>query len=216
MDITRTDRLANWQVYYDHHKDRPASALLRSALPRVSTGELSGHAVDLGCGAGNDSRYLLEAGWRVLAIDREENAINRVATLCEGFPKGQLHTRVQAFESLAPLPQSSLVFAGMALPFCHPEHFTALWANVLSALEPGAVFAGNLFGDRDSWSGRAFMNFHTEAQARALFEGLELQFFHVHEEDGPCMQGFKHWHRFDFIAKKPESSVTVQGFGAGR
>jgi len=137
MDITRTDRLANWQVYYDHHKDRPASALLRSALPRVSTGELSGHAVDLGCGAGNDSRYLLEAGWRVLAIDREENAINRVATLCEGFPKGQLHTRVQAFESLAPLPQSSLVFAGMALPFCHPEHFTLCGRMFCRRWNPG-------------------------------------------------------------------------------
>ncbi|MDD2061250.1 class I SAM-dependent methyltransferase [Pseudomonas sp. GD03860] len=205
MDITRTGRSANWRVYYEHHEGRPASALLRAALPRIGTDVVGRQAVDLGCGAGNDSRFLLENGWHVLAIDREESAINRVTAMGEGFPQGQLHAVVQAFENLVPLPACSLVFAGMALPFCHPEHFAALWKNVLSALEPGAVFAGNLFGDRDSWAGRPFMSFQTQAQARTLFEGLELEFFHEHEEDGPCMQGFKHWHRFDFIAKKPMS-----------
>lgn len=200
---------SQWDAYYEHHKDRPRSPLLRSALSFVNGNSAGRQAVDLGCGAGNDSRFLLEAGWDVLAIDREAAAIDRVKMAGQGFPCGQLRAVVQPFESLDRLPSAALVYAGMALPFCHPGHFVNLWSAVLSALEPGGVFAGNLFGDRDDWASRTFMNFHSETQARGLFQDLELMLFNVHEEDGPCLHGFKHWHRFDFIARKPDS-------GAGR
>jgi len=202
-EFNNAGRSSNWKSYYDDHEGRPASALLQSALHLVETDTPLRQAVDLGCGGGNDARFLLESGWNVLAIDREENAINLVKAIGREFPAGQLHAVTQAFEYLYPLPSSSLIFAGMALPFCHPEHFTDVWSNILSALEPGGVFAGNLFGDRDDWADRIFMNFHSQAQARALFQDLDLHLFQVYEEDGPCMHGFKHWHRFDFIAKKP-------------
>ncbi|MEG0858655.1 MAG: class I SAM-dependent methyltransferase [Pseudomonas sp.] len=211
-----TGRSSQWEAYYEHHKDRPGSPLLRSALSFVTADSACRQAVDLGCGAGNDSRFLLEAGWDVLAIDREEAAINRVGMAGQGFPNGQLQAVAQPFEGLNRLPSASLVYAGMALPFCHPEHFVKLWSTVLSALEPGGVFAGNLFGDRDDWANRTFMNFHSEAQARSLFQDLELMLFHVHEEDGPCMQGFKHWHRFDFIARKPGPDVGLSHSRNGR
>lgn len=207
MQPTGTGRSSQWQAYYEHHKDRPGSPLLRSALSFVSADNANRQAVDLGCGAGNDSRFLLEAGWNVLAIDREEAAISRVVEAGQGFASGQLRAVAQAFEELHVLPSAALVYAGMALPFCHPEHFAKLWSGVVSALVPGGVFAGNLFGDRDDWANRTFMNFHAEAQARGLFQDLELMLFQVHEEDGPCMHGFKHWHRFDFIARKPEPTV---------
>ncbi|MFQ6574248.1 class I SAM-dependent methyltransferase [Pseudomonas sp. UM16] len=202
-EFNNADRSSNWKTYYDHHEGRPASVLLRAALHLVDTDTPIRQAIDLGCGAGNDTRFLLDSGWNVLAVDREDNAINLVKARGRGFPEGQLCAVAQAFECLHPLPSSSLIFAGMALPFCHREHFADFWSNILSTLEPGGVFAGNLFGDRDDWADRTFMNFHSEAQARALFQGLDLHLFQVHEEDGPCMRGFKHWHRFDFIAKKP-------------
>lgn len=31
-----------------------------------------GKAIELGCGAGSDTRYLIKKGWNVLAIDRED------------------------------------------------------------------------------------------------------------------------------------------------
>ena len=216
MQSPGTGRSSQWEAYYERHKDRPGSPLLRSALSFITAHDTCRHAVDLGCGAGNDSRFLLEAGWDVLAIDREAAAINRVEKTALSCPRGQLRTRVQPFEGLNRLPSASLVYAGMALPFCHPEHFVNLWSTVLSALVPGGVFAGNLFGDRDDWANRTFMNFHTETQARGLFQGLELMLFHVHEEDGPCMQGFKHWHRFDFIARKPDPGAGLWHGGNGR
>ena len=32
----------------------------------------SGNAIELGCGAGNDTVYLIKNNWNVLAIDRED------------------------------------------------------------------------------------------------------------------------------------------------
>ena len=38
----------------------------------------SGKAIELGCGAGNDTVYLIKNNWKVLAIDRE-NVEERIA-----------------------------------------------------------------------------------------------------------------------------------------
>ncbi|AZE49679.1 SAM-dependent methyltransferase [Pseudomonas chlororaphis] len=45
-------------------------------------------AVDLGCGAGNETRQLVQAGWQVLAIDREPEAIARTTANCAGQHAG--------------------------------------------------------------------------------------------------------------------------------
>lgn len=78
MQAPGTARSSQWEAYYERHKDRPGSPLLRSALSFITAHSACRQTVDLGCGAGNDSRFLLEAGWDVLAIDREAAAINLV------------------------------------------------------------------------------------------------------------------------------------------
>ena len=46
------------------------------------------------------------------------------------------------------------------------------------------------------------MNFHTEAQVRAMIERLETEYFHEQDEDGQAASGPKHWHVFTVIARK--------------
>jgi hypothetical protein len=110
---------------------------------------------------------------------------------------------VSSMES-ADLPATDLVFASFSLPFCPPAAFPGLWRGIRSALRPGGRFAGELFGDRDTWASDPTMTFHTEDAARALFHGLEVESFVEEDEDGEAFDGPKHWHVFHVIARRPE------------
>ena len=122
-----------WKTYYEHHRDRPASSLLYTALGLASPQMNSRKAVDLGCGSGNETRALLQAGWDVLALDQELAAIEMVQVIGQDHPDTKLETIIQRFESLETLPPSLLIHAGMALPFCHPDYFEKFWSIVEGA-----------------------------------------------------------------------------------
>lgn len=202
MSANESQGAASWATYYRHHENRPASALLRTAMDSVDPAPCK-QAIDLGCGAGNETRALLQAGWRVLAIDQALQAVQRVQVIGAGFAPGSLQVMHERFETLKQLPEASLIHAGMALPFCHPESFMHFWQLVVAALQPGGVFVGQLFGDRDAWSHDSTRTFHSEAEVRALLKGLQPITFNTLEYEGSSLRGPKHWHLFEIIARKP-------------
>jgi SAM-dependent methyltransferase len=93
-------------------------------------------AIDLGCGAGRDTFALLAQGWRVLAIDRQPEAIKRIQAGVPPDQKARLQTQVADFEELI-LPPADLVNASFSLPFCAPQHFHRFWGQIVEALRPG-------------------------------------------------------------------------------
>lgn len=194
---------ACWAAYYQAHEGRAVSPLLRSAITQIADDQSHRQAVDLGCGAGYETRFLLEAGWDVLAVDKEPLAIERVQSVRAVEYGSNLVAVATSFEELTVLPCSALIHAGLSLPFCRPQSFASLWALILSSLKPGGVFVGHLFGNRDDWSGNADMSFHTAAEVTALLADLNVRYLRELDEDGNSMQGPKHWHRFDIIASKP-------------
>jgi hypothetical protein len=88
-------------------------------------------------------------------------------------------------------------------PYIFPDDFSRVWGLIRSSLRPGAWFAGNFFGDRDSWADNPDETFLSEEAVRALFEGMEIVSFHEQDEDGQADSGPKHWHVFDVIARPP-------------
>jgi len=59
-----------WPQYIEKTKNKPPRRLLVQALGFVKN---KNAALDLGAGAFNDTRYLLQAGFKkVIAVDREE------------------------------------------------------------------------------------------------------------------------------------------------
>lgn len=188
-----------WTDYYRFTQGRRGSPLLARALDAAAAGT----ALDLGCGAGHECRTLLEAGWHVHAIDGEAAAIDAVRALAQDLATGSLATQVSRFEDLESLPDADLVHAGLSLPFCRPEHFAGFWSLLRGALRPGGVFAGHLFGPNDAWADSPLMAFHSRAQVLVLLEGLEIVVLDEFDAVGPSMNGPKHWHRFDIVARRP-------------
>ena len=161
-----------------------------------------GNAVELGCGAGRDTVYLIRNGWNVLAIDREDVETRIVSKLLVEELE-QFEFFKQRFEDIE-LENSNLVVANFSLPFCNKNDFKKLWAKINHSILKDGYFVGNFLGDKDEWKiAKEKMTFLTKDQVMELFRDFEIVEFKEVEKDGLTGLGkMKHWHIFNVIAKK--------------
>lgn len=194
----------DWPGYFKAVEGKPPRDTLLRALEVFEPISGAPFAVDLGCGEGRDTAELLRCGWRVLAIDAHPMAIDlllRRSDLPPDSPE-RLTTRLQPFEQVD-LPECDLLNASFSLPFCPPEHFAALWTKIRAALRPGAVLAGQLFGERDAWAPLTDRTHHTRTEVERLLDGLKRIRFDEEERDGEdCHGAKKHWHVFHIVAQR--------------
>lgn len=192
----RTD----WSDYYDEYEDREPRAILLDVLDAF--GDAGRTAVDLGCGSGIDTLAILQRGWSVFAIDAEQEAIDRLRARVPTDLATRLHTSVSTMEAVE-LPAADLVWASFSLFFCDPARFDGVWGRIRGAVRPGGRFAGQLLGNRDAWSPRDDISSFSIDDARALFDGFELERFDEEEKEGDDPDEPKHWHVFHAIARRP-------------
>lgn len=197
-----------WSAYYRRTGSRPPRPTLLFALDRFDAEPRPGprFAVDLGCGAGRDTVEILRRGWTVLAVDAQPDAIaqltERAATL-EGAA-ARLTTLIQSFADPGlVLPPADLVNASFTLPGCPPDRFPALWDGIAGSLRGGGRFAGQLYGDRDSWAQKhTGMTFHTRAELDALLAPFDVEMLEEEETDSVTPRGeAKHWHIFHLVIR---------------
>ena len=196
----------DWSRFYDAAGSEPRATLLE-ALRRFEEGpEPRGRfAVDLGCGTGRDTVELLRRGWSVLAVDATAEAIERLEARHDlsDDERGRLETRVSRFED-AEWPGADLVNSSFALPFCPPADFPAVWERIERSLRGGGRFCGQLFGERDGWSGADDMTFQSRTELDALLSGFDVELLDEIEEDGAtALDEPKRWHLFHVVARLP-------------
>lgn len=193
-------RDAGWRSYYEATKGRPPRQTLLWALDRFGPTACARRAVDLGCGSGRDTTELLRRGWSVIAIDSEPNALKQLKARPDLPPGAKLTTLCSKFET-AEWPRVDLVNASFALPLCPPASLPVLWRRITASLAPGGRFAGQLYGERDSWADNPAMTIFNEAGTCQLFENYVLEMFDEEESDAVTPRGApKHWHIFHIVA----------------
>jgi tellurite methyltransferase len=194
-----------WVRYYQAVQGREPRPLFLTALAAFQADGFDAAgalAIDLGCGDGTETLALLAKGWRVLAVDQEPAAFERVLAKLPEQARPQLEMQVASFQDMA-LPAADFIYAGLSLPFCPPEQFPNVWARVVLALRPGGRFAGHLFGERDSWGGDPTMTFHTAAGLQQRLTGFTIEALTEVENDRPTALGDpKHWHIFEVLARR--------------
>lgn len=198
----------DWPGYFAASAGRPPRDTLLGALERferegVPNGCVSPPlAVDLGCGDGRDTAELLRRGWRVVAIDGHEEAFERMGARTDIEHRDRLEMRLSAFEECQ-IPACRLLNASFSLPFCEPGRFAGLWKVLTLAIEPGGRFAGQLFGDRDSWAKLADRSHQTRDEVERLLRAFEVELLQEEDREGEdCSGTGKHWHVFHIIARK--------------
>ncbi len=166
-----------WEDFYKITKGRPPWPLLVQAVSLLSNGK---DALDLGCGAGRDTRFLLGQGFTVTAVDNDPHAIALLADLPQKHLRA-VHSSFEAFD----FEIYDLVNAHFALPFMPEEHFHLVFVRIKHALNT----------DR--------MTFLTREQAEAELKDLKVLEFREEDVDSHIADGTpKHWHVFHIIAQK--------------
>lgn len=154
--------------------------------------------VDLGCGAGNESVYLLKHGYKVISIDRQLNRSFILDRLDES-EKNNVTFIESDFKDLI-IPKSDCVIAMFSIPFCAKEYFNELWDKIYKSLNNNGYFVGQLFGDRDAWKDENWVNTFSKEEVLKKLNKYEIilldEIEYVRESDG------KKWHYFNVIAKK--------------
>ena len=192
---------SDWGRFYQLTKDSPPWPLLQRAAALVPRG---GRALDLGAGAGRDTRYLIEQGFLVTAVDADARAVALLAAL----PHLRLQVVQSTFEDFA-FESYDLISAQFSLPFVSNAHYAGVFERLKAALAPGGVFAGQFFGVSDAWNvPGSGMTFVTRNDANDLLSDLDIVELSEEDSDGHTADGSpKHWHAFHVLARKPLPDV---------
>lgn len=186
----------NWEEFYHITKNNPPWPRLVRAVSLLGH---AGEALDLGCGGGRDTRYLLARGFQVTAVDNEAASLTALANL----PTERLHLVQSTFEHFK-FASYDLINAHFALPFTHKEQFSTVFARLKAALKSGGIFVGQFFGVNDTWNTpETTMTFFTHQQAHTQLAGLEIVEFEEEDRDGTTARGdAKHWHVYHIVARQ--------------
>ena len=161
-----------------------------------------GICIDLGCGAGRDSIFLIKNGWKVIAIDKEDTE-KMIRSSLQEEEQNYLKFIKQDFENNIILQSCNLLVANSSLSFCNRKNFDYLWNKIVNSISKDGYFVGNFFGINDSWANRPNMVFFTKEEVIKLFSSFEIINFKEVAKNGKTALGVeKHWHVFNVIAKK--------------
>ena len=183
----------DWPGWFEQVRGRPPRPEFLAAVAEVAD-DLPRVAVDLGAGDGTETRWLLEHGWRVHAIDGTPGLRARILDPLESDPRDQLTAVDEEFGAVTALPRASLIYAGISLPFGTGTEIEHILGLVAPALEPGGVFAAHFLGERDSWAARDGVTVQSEDELDQLLRDFAVQTVAERELDGPSGTGPKHWH----------------------
>ena len=141
----------SWEEYQSIRK--PPNTFLLNFLKNVPKAQFSS-IIDLGCGAMQDTEYLLKQGYPVAAIDANLNEKRRDEVLNNLTPeqKGNAHFERQFLENLN-LPKTDFLFSFSTLPFCSKEGFASSIINIAQSINPNGYFLGTFFAPGNMLAG---------------------------------------------------------------
>lgn len=141
-------RMLNPKQYYENTKNMGPSPLIKKfffLLNKYNENLPGRTAIDLGCGAGNDTAFLLEKGFKVIVIDQEEQVREIIKN--RNLNKENLELIIGDFSKIE-IPMTDLLFANFSLFFVK-NYFNDFIERILKSINEKGFFVGNFLGKDD-------------------------------------------------------------------
>ena len=193
--------MKNSEEYYNKTKGNNPSGLIRTFFFMNFDKELNRKtAIDLGAGAGNDAKFLLEKGFKVTCIDKEEKSKDII--MSQITQNENLKFELQEFEKLK-LDKADLIYSCFSLHFCNPEKFDSLMYEITENIKSNGFFVGNFLGEEDGWYGNDTMTFLSKEKVLDYFKDFEIKYYAEKKYVKETVIGDKkNWHVFEIMAMK--------------
>lgn len=150
-----------WNTYNDLDKEgnwAEPYQLTKNAVSVVKRENSVLSAIDVGSGKGRDTRFLLNEGFKVLAIENDRIAHDGTHGLSELKStlniSANLMLQNQSFAEMnldAISGPVSLIIANYSIPYAGAKNFPIVMEKISTRLSPGGRFVGTFFGNRCSF-----------------------------------------------------------------
>ena len=129
----------NAQSFYDSTVDVDMVGFYCKFLPLVGA---EGRILDLGCGSGRDTKYFVDLGYKVDAIDASKEMV-RLASIKSG-----LEVKHMSFELFSPDLQYDGIWACASLLHVEPKALKSMFVHISHWLNvSGVLYASFKYGD---------------------------------------------------------------------
>lgn len=192
--------MKNSKEYYKATINKKPSGLIRNFFLKKYNEKLNGNtAIDLGCGAGNDTEFLISKGFKVTAIDSEEQVKDILDS--KNIDKENLDVIIGDFSKIE-IPKADLIFANMSLFFVK-DNFEEFLKNLLGKVNKKGFVVANFLGKEDDWNGTK-----TTIEKEKLleyFKYFDINYFSEEKYYSKTALGEnKFWHVYTVMAQKIE------------
>lgn len=132
--------MGNIEKFYENTKNAmPHDNIKKFVEMKTKTG----NAIDLGCGAGRDTIFLIKNNWNVTAIDREDTQNIIEANLnTEDLKKFKF--MCQNFKNIK-LYKNDLIVSNFSIPFCSKNYFNDFWNKIVNSINNGRILCWEFF-----------------------------------------------------------------------
>lgn len=161
----------NAKDFFENTKNADMTELYSFFLKYIKDGA---KLLDLGCGSGRDTKYFLDKGYDVVAIDASSEMV-RLSSQLTG--KQTLH---MTFEDLNFENEFDGIWACASLLHVSREKIDDVLNKIARALKDnGVLFASFKLGDKEEFRNGRFFNFYNEASFSELISNHK--YFNIEE-----------------------------------
>lgn len=180
-------------------KRQPVSFLVEAVK---ILGISKGKALDIGCGAGIDSKYLAENRFQVEAVDSDNISIEQTKKLCSNLPVIIIKKDVADYD-IVPLSYQ-LIIAWNILPFLIKEKSYNLLIKIQEGLVKDGIFVFSVLGREDDWAKtHPEMSFWTIEELKSLLTKMDfIKILEEKQKKAGATGEIKFWHLIQGIIQK--------------
>lgn len=195
--VKKVENMNNSKEFYKATINKQPSGLIGKFFHFKYNEEIIGNtAVDLGCGTGNDTEFLISKGYKVTAIDSQEEVKDIIES--KNLDKDKYDVIIGDFSKIE-IPKADLILANMSLFFVN-DNFEGFLKNLLKKVNKKGFIVANFLGSEDDWSGSKT----TVEKERLLdyFKAFDIKYFSEEKYYKDTALGInKFWHIYTIISK---------------